>query len=182
MFEDRRCSVEEIAKATATAREWIQSQVKGPNKPNRPPLQPAQVTEAIVRCDAAWHKGKQIAGLGWTIDDTNGAFSFATTNLNVRSPLLAEGLAMRAATTKCKDLGISQVQCQSDSVSLIKVLKAEVSNAELYGIAADIFSLSSSFECISFLWIPRERNQVTDGLAKRVLADELAINAPTNSV
>ncbi|XP_022555967.2 homeobox-leucine zipper protein ATHB-15-like [Brassica napus] len=40
----------------------------------------------------------------------------------------------------------------------------------MYGIAADILSLSSSFDCITFCWISSERNLVADRLAKHVLS------------
>lgn len=93
---------------------------------------------------------------------------------------MAEGLALREAITKCKELGISKARCESDSSTLIKALNSESSAAELYGIVADIIELSSSFDFISFVWIPRERNVVADALAKRALAGELAIMAPTN--
>lgn len=87
---------------------------------------------------------------------------------------------MREAVLKCKELGISKVRCESDSTTLIKSLNSETSSAELYGVVADIIELAASFNCISFVWIPRERNVIADSLAKHSLLDELAIMAPPN--
>lgn len=106
--------------------------------------------------------------------------TFATPAYHVRSPLQAEGLAMREAILKCKEIGVPRVRCESDSATLIKVLKSEATNAELYGVVADILSLSSSFDCITFCWISRERNLVADRLAKQVMSVELGVIAPPN--
>lgn len=137
---------------------------------------------ALVRSDAAWNEDKQLAGLGWTVDDENQSTSFAVSAHHVRSPLLAEGLAMREAVAKCKELGITNLQCESDSSTLIKSLNEETSNAELYGVIADIIDLASSFNFISFVWIPWKKNVVADDLAKRRPCVELAIMTPTNIV
>lgn len=182
LFEERRCSAEEvITQATIIAREWTQSQQKIEKKTHSLAPPPPQTQCAVLRTDAAWNENQKIAGLGWTLEKTDGSFSsFATPATHVHSPLLAEGLAMREAVLKCRDLGVARVRCESDSATLIKVLKSEASNAELYGVAADVISLSLSFECISFSWISRERNHVADSLAKQALSVELALNAPPN--
>ncbi|CAN6922281.1 unnamed protein product, partial [Brassica oleracea] len=83
---------------------------------------------------------------------------------------MAEGLALRRAILQCKEIGISKIRCESDSSTLIKSLNLETSAAELYGVVTDIIELASSFDSISFVWIPRERNVFADGLAKLVLS------------
>lgn len=135
----------------------------------------------VIRTDAAWHEGLQLAGLGWTIGDIEGSRTFTEPALNVGSPLMAEGLAVREAIMKCRNLGLSRIRCESDSELLIRVLNSETTNAELYGVSTDILELAFSFECISFNWIPRERNYVADGLAKQCLAVEQAIMVAPNS-
>lgn len=52
--------------------------------------------------------------------------------------------------------------------------------SRLYGILADLSSLASSFDVISFDWISRERNTVADNLAKQSLNVELAVMATLN--
>ncbi|KAF8116708.1 hypothetical protein N665_0015s0080 [Sinapis alba] len=74
---------------------------------------------------------------------------------HVRSPLMGDRLAMHEAILKCGGLGLSRARCESESASLIKILKDETSCEELYGIVSDISLLASSFNCISFLWIPQ---------------------------
>lgn len=182
VFNDHRCSSEDVrSKAIAAAREWNQCQQKpsaDPKRAARPLMLIAGA--ATVRSDAAWNEVNQIAGLGWTINDDGVCSSFSAPEHFVRSPLMAEGLALRRAILQCKEIGISKIRCESDSSTLIKSLNLETSAAELYGVVTDIIELASSFDSISFVWIPRERNVVADGLAKLVLSAELAIMAPTN--
>ncbi|CAN7036759.1 unnamed protein product, partial [Brassica oleracea var. botrytis] len=56
----------------------------------------------------------------------------------VMSPLMAEGLAMREAIKKSKELGIRQLRCESDSSQLIKALNSSTEPLEIYGIISDI--------------------------------------------
>ncbi|KAL0728552.1 hypothetical protein Bca4012_024645 [Brassica carinata] len=181
LFSDVRCSaIEVITKATVAAREWLHAQVKSDKQGRR--TQAPLLTDlcAIVQTDAAWNETHHLAGLGGTIEHGAGSDSFAMPASHVRSPLMAEGLAIREALLKCQELGISRIRCASDSATLIKILNLELQNSELYGVVSDIFSLANSFEIISFVWIPRERNAVADGLAKQSLSAELAINVPLN--
>lgn len=87
----------------------------------------------------------------------------------VSSALMAEGIAMREAVLYCAEAGMKKVKFESDSLQLIKVLNTGSPVTELYGVAADILSLGTSFEFVSFSWIPRERNSVADSLAKDAL-------------
>lgn len=80
----------------------------------------------------------------------------------------------------CSSRSIPRTRYESDSATLVKILNSKLQNSELYGIATDIFSLASYFELIFFVWIPRERNFVADGLAKYVLSVELTINVSPN--
>ncbi|CAF2358385.1 unnamed protein product, partial [Brassica napus] len=49
---------------------------------------------------------------------------FSSSTNFVMSPLMAEGLAMREAIRKSKELGIRRVRCESDSSQLIKALNS----------------------------------------------------------
>ncbi|XP_048590909.1 uncharacterized protein LOC125575828 [Brassica napus] len=183
VFEGKIITVEEtISRATACAREWIFSQFQlAATKqalPPRPPLHDC----VLVRTDAAWNENLKIAGLGWTTNREGRVSPFSTTAQHVESPLAAEGLAMREALLKCREIGLPKLRCESDSAILIKAINLRSPLVGLYGILADVYSIASSFESISFTWISRERNSVADGLAKNVLSSELAIMAATNSV
>lgn len=87
----------------------------------------------------------------------------------MNSPLVAEGLAMREAVKKCKELGIQQILFESDSAQLIKALNSPVEPQEIYGIIADIRIDCMNFVSASFVWIPRSKNSEADRLAKHAL-------------
>ncbi|KAL0710239.1 hypothetical protein Bca4012_017217 [Brassica carinata] len=90
----------------------------------------------------------------------------------VSSPLIAEGLALRSAIIKCKNLGFQKLQCESDSSQLTLLQKS------IYGIVADIITLAMLFVCISFAWIPRGNNKVADSLAKQALYEHSLVMNP----
>lgn len=93
---------------------------------------------------------------------------------------MAEALALREAILKCQELGLPRIKCESDSAILIKAINAKESLVGVYGVMTDIALLASSFESISFSWIPRELNIVADAIAKQSLSVELALMAPPN--
>ncbi|KAF3551099.1 hypothetical protein DY000_02005193 [Brassica cretica] len=110
-----------------------------------------------------------MAGIGWIIKQAECTQSFQNTSSFVTSPLMAEGLAMRDAIRKCKELGIWRFRCESDSTQLIKALNSKMEPPELYGIIADIRLDCTTFDSVSFIWIPRLRNVDADRLAKQAL-------------
>ncbi|CAN6866600.1 unnamed protein product [Brassica oleracea] len=59
---------------------------------------------------------------------------FSSSTNFVMSPLMAEGLAMREAIRKSKELGIRRLKCESDSSQLIKALNSSTEPLEIYGI------------------------------------------------
>lgn len=177
IFNDRWLTPADIVtKAVAAAREWEISQMKQQKKPQRNKRQaPLPDQCIIVRSEAAWKSDCLTAGLGWTITDNARTRSFSTTTPYVVSPLIAEGLALREAIWSCKQLGFTNICCESDSTLLVQAVNAVSIASELYGITADIFSLADFFNSISFRWISRESNSEADGLAKQCLTDERAI-------
>ena len=177
MFNDKGFSVRDvISVATSAAREWNQSQELTPTKKTLPkPRATPQEDCVVVRSDAAWNEANKVAGLGWIIRSRNRSSSFS------EPPLVAEGLALREAILRCRDLGLPRLRCESDCAQLIKALTSDQSFAELYGIVADIKSVSFSFDFISFSWISRESNREADDLAKKKLSSELVLMAATNS-
>ncbi|KAG2325398.1 hypothetical protein Bca4012_039894 [Brassica carinata] len=65
-----------------------------------------QLTPHIVQTDGAWNRGSQTAGIGYLISRNNEQWSQASVTSFVASPLIMEGLALRSAHIKCKDLGL----------------------------------------------------------------------------
>lgn len=133
---------------------------------------------AIVQSDGAWNEATQTAGLGALIASQQGRWTQASAAPFVASPLIAEGLALKAAIIKCKQLGLQKLRCEADSSQLVKAINGGNTIAELYGIVADIIHLSASFISISFTWIPRENNKTADSLAKHALFEYSAVLNP----
>ncbi|KAF2602312.1 hypothetical protein F2Q70_00027963 [Brassica cretica] len=98
----------------------------------------------------------------------------------VSSPLVAKGLALREAMTECVARDTKRLHCNTDSLILFNSLKSGTPIAELYGILADIFSLSSAFEHFSISWIRRTNNKEADALAKQALLNASVVPAPFN--
>lgn len=71
------------------------------------------------------------------------------------------------------------MRIESDSRNLINSINKGNATPELYGIVADILSLSSLFESVCFKWIPREENFAADLLAKQVLGVVEALMSST---
>lgn len=76
------------------------------------------------------------------------------------------GLALQESLQKCKDLGVKNLNMESDSKNLINNILNNKAIPELYGVVADILLLSSVFDYVSFKWISREDNSAADLLAK----------------
>ncbi|KAF3506611.1 hypothetical protein F2Q69_00002952 [Brassica cretica] len=77
---------------------------------------------------------------------------------------------LRSALRKCLEIGIENLNVESDSKILINSILDENSVRELYGVVADILCIARSFGFISFRWIPRsEKYTAADMLAKQIL-------------
>ncbi|KAF2540833.1 hypothetical protein F2Q68_00029855 [Brassica cretica] len=174
---------ETLSKAVACAREWATSQISLPRSARTPPSSVTNPMDcALIKTDAAWNERLNIAGLGWTIASQDKSSSFSSPAHHVSSPLVAEGLAVREAVLKCRELGLARIIIESDSAVLIKALQTKASLAGLYGILIDIISVTSSFDFVSFKWISRDNNVVADTLAKQILSFELGLIAPPTFV
>ncbi|KAL0853926.1 hypothetical protein Bca101_059078 [Brassica carinata] len=166
VFNDRRFSEAEVlTKAIVTAKEWLLAQTKE-EKPVRAIYREEKrhLQGQVVQTDAAWNASSNVAGLGWILKNPQGNLSFQATSQAVKSPLIAEGLALREAVKKYKELGFQQIQVQSDSAQLIKALN---SNAYRNCMA---LSLTSNQDEDS---LPEA---VSDLLGKRILF-EISVNA-----
>lgn len=65
---------------------------------------------------------------------------------------------------------------------MVKIVNSESGPPEFYGVISDIVSISSVFESVCFVWIPREKNSMADKLAKEALlcADLLVVGDALN--
>lgn len=171
-LQQQTFSVEEVVThAVAAAREWLNAQSNTPNRMVAPrSTRTVSPQDIVVQTDAAWKEDSRTAGLGWTIKYTGESLNFQSATGFVSSPLTAEGLAMREAIRKCKELGLRHIRIESDSAQLIKSLKSKKEPPEIYGIVSDIRIECNAFDSVYFVWIPRGRNSLADRLAKQALA------------
>ncbi|CAA7062300.1 unnamed protein product [Microthlaspi erraticum] len=186
IFENCRQSQEEtLTKALVAAREWqsAQHQIKrkeqNQSQAGRRDFSRGNLTRnrrgTTCKTDAAWRGDNKSAGFGWVFYNTmpdqreeliqqgEGATS------HIRSPVMAEGMAMLMAFTRARDIGINTITIASDLLQLIKAINKESSSKELHGILHDILDLSLVFDSISFVHVAREANRQADGLAKNAL-------------
>ncbi|KAL0787432.1 hypothetical protein Bca101_003678 [Brassica carinata] len=87
----------------------------------------------------------------------------------VRSPLVAEGLAVRMAMEHAIALQLKQVIFESDSAQLVAAIVEQSGISDLHGILADIYLLSLQFDSVSFRYVNRSSLCFEDNLAKQAL-------------
>lgn len=121
--------------------------------------------------------GGKSAGLGWTFTNREGSLRINASQIEeyVSSPLQAEVLAARAALMDAHDHGWQYLCLKSDSKELIQAIKTEEHSKEIYGIVKDINQLSTLFSFISFSFVSRSDNVLTDDLAKVALISILDV-------
>ncbi|KAH0933015.1 hypothetical protein HID58_010132 [Brassica napus] len=119
---------ESLSRAIRMAREWQEGQTK--ETQTRRTSQPKVIidTGTILRTDAAWNEESSRAGLGWILTQDAITSSLAIIAENVPSPLMAEGLALREALQKSRELGIKVLNVESDSKNLIASVTNNKSN------------------------------------------------------
>ena len=146
----------------------IQEQIVTPKVRSATKADVTTVSGAMLRSDAAWNETLSRAGLGWILTQNDVSTSFSRLENNVPSPLMAEGLALHETIQKSVELGVKNLQVESDSKILINSILNGNDVPELYGIVADILLCSVLFDSISFRWISREIFFVADLVAKHV--------------
>ncbi|XP_024009751.1 uncharacterized protein LOC112084866 [Eutrema salsugineum] len=174
IFSEITFSVEEVVqKAILNVKEWHK---ETPDKTKVAKLMvlestPDRLTETICHTDAAWREDVSMAGLGWTLSPQNDPRTrpFSQVELSVSSPLVAEGLALRAALRHALGENIISISVLSDSQSLIRAISSGSSISEIYSICEDIKILSACFDHITFKCIPRSLNLAADAAAKSTL-------------
>lgn len=154
IFREEQTSAQEVVTmATRLAREWTQAQQKPEHDKTRLTSTwegPRQ--ELICRSDAAWNKEGRQAGVAWEFlsNGKERIYSGSQTFSNVKSPLVAEGLALLTAMEAAILMDFKQISFESDSSRLMTAIKEGATVSDLHGILSDIASLSLSFNSVSF--------------------------------
>ncbi|KAF3492493.1 hypothetical protein DY000_02056014 [Brassica cretica] len=172
VFEGFLTSPEDtLSSAIVLAREWCANSKPGKalSCGKRYHEIPPTPGATVIRSDAAWCSSTRKAGLGWCLNIQPQTRSFQKSLEFVSTPLMAEGLALREAVITCRRLELKSLRFESDSAQLIKSLIQSPPTPELHSIVADVLAFCDKFESVSFVWIPRLKNMVADGLAKEAL-------------
>ncbi|XP_013745364.2 uncharacterized protein LOC106447969 [Brassica napus] len=180
IFQNKDASPKEtMLRAIVVAREWLNEQIAVYHTTRKA----AGVTTNFegylkIQTDAAWRMDRSVAGLAWTVHNEEGPRSFASQCYYVASPLIAEALALREAITMCFSLNRRRLHFESDSRQLIQAVNGGHPPPEIYGLVADILVLSSLLDAVYFSWIPRDKNNISDSVAKNALLSAVAVMNP----
>lgn len=169
---------ETLSQAIKLAREWQMAQRDTESKTsNRAPPTDQLPGSDVISCqsDAAWDESSKHVGLGWIFFNRSSDLSHKESKAaeHIRSPLLAEGLALLEALNHALTLGFTKLSVASDSKQLIEAIKSETHQKELHVILHDILAISTSFIEISFRFISREKNREADALANCALRNSI---------
>ena len=83
---------------------------------------------------------------------------------------MAEALAIRSVVMYDASSNVKSLMIMSDSQSLVKLLKRESLIPVLFGILFNIYQFSSSFDVVSFWYVPRLSNVMADSVVKLALS------------
>ncbi|KAF3524903.1 hypothetical protein F2Q69_00048262 [Brassica cretica] len=127
--------------------------------------------DMVCRSDAAWNSEKRCTGVAWEFlrNGNERVSSGSLTFTNVKSPLVAEGLALLSAMEDAVSWDFRQISFESDSSRLMKAVKEGSNVLDLHGILCDIYALSMAFDVVSFYWVSRNSVSHVDRIAKYVL-------------
>ncbi|CAH8276884.1 unnamed protein product [Arabidopsis lyrata] len=178
IFKDKQSSPREtLSQAIALAREWNYAQTHPPTQnqklstPGTKPTSPTDSETTVCHTDSAWNANQKVAGFGWVFSNCREDFLREGSECltNIRSPLLAEAIAIHQALLHAYEMGITNLSITSDSKQLIEAILSETPHKDLHGILHDILILSSTFQKIRFSFVSRNVNRQSDALAKRSL-------------
>ena len=183
IFEDKTLNPKEaMLRGLVSAREWIQAQgtitQKSRALPQGTRLRGEAGTDNSSTCnsDASWNVTTRRAGLAWIIATPTSTQTHdgSLCTENVKSPLMAEALALQSGLLAVASLDITSIRVYSDCQTLIRAIQNKLQIKEIFGIVSDIMQISSAFESISFSFVPRSENQKADCLAKRALISSVS--------
>lgn len=131
--------------------------------------------------DASWDQATGNCGLGWLLWDSGNSIAESSSShrLFVSSALVAEALAVKAAVATAVSHYVSSLTINSDSKTLVMLLKTQGQDVNLRGVLHDIYVLARSLTTISYHFVPRVMNSQADTIAKTALS---IIASPTSIV
>ncbi|KAF5184830.1 Ethylene responsive transcription factor 1b [Thalictrum thalictroides] len=130
---------------------------------------PAIYPYCTLNTDGSSFGNTGITGFGAVLRSANGKFiSAATDGLPQGTSFLAEAMGVRMGLMMEKDCGVTHVQLQVDSTSLLPGILNDGKEATWIArhIFSDVNSLISTFICFNVISIFRKGNFFADALAK----------------
>ncbi|CAL9247719.1 unnamed protein product [Arabidopsis halleri] len=182
MFEDRSFSVQDVVlKSIKEAKEWTLAQSAIPKPTAKIPgpcfrSAPPEAHKCFV--DAAWSASTGVSGLGWAFFDPQGnaPLNFSASRRFVSSALSAEAFALRSALLSWQSNQpnsaasiAARLEIHSDSQVLISTIHSKANSKELKAILHDISCIYNDLAPVSFHFVSRQNNVLSDSLAKSAL-------------
>jgi len=130
------------------------------------------MSKLIIYTDGGARGNPGPAGIGVIIyNEARQPLAKISRFLGVATNNQAEYRAVIAALEKAKELGARELNFYLDSELVVKQLNREykVKNKDLAPLFLTIYNLTLSFKKITYTHIPRERNEVADGLANEAM-------------
>jgi ribonuclease HI len=136
------------------------------------PLWSEPVTELVINCDGGSRGNPGPAAFGVSIQRPDGTeIEGIGETIGVATNNVAEYSAVVVGLRRCKAMGARVVHVRSDSQLLIEQLKGnyKVKNATLKELHAEVRSIMTGFDRVSFEHVRREQNIRADELVNIAL-------------
>ncbi|KAF3514135.1 hypothetical protein F2Q69_00004338 [Brassica cretica] len=173
IFREKVFSEQEvITKALVAAKEWEAAQIQPKaTKTGRVKRMEEQRLDIVCKSDAAWNAEKMAAGAAWFFITQSGGQVRSDSEIftHVKSPLVAEGLAMLTAMEHALLWDYKQISFESDSKILVTAIQEGSNISDLHGILSNNRTLSECFSSVSFHWVNRSSVMAADMVAKQTL-------------
>lgn len=129
---------------------------------------------ALLYTDGACSGNPGPAGAGFVIVDATGAtLAEGCVPIGQGTNNIAEYQAVISGLEKAAELGLRKVTVRSDSELMCKQMWGQyrVKNPVLMKMHVQVRELVRGFDEVTFVHVPREHNEVADGLARQASAE-----------
>lgn len=132
--------------------------------------------DLVIYSDGGSRGNPGQSACGFIIEDSNGVMlAKGGEYLGITTNNQAEYQGVKIALEKAVKISGENILFRADSLLVINQLKGiyKVKNKELWPIHKSIKSLLKNFKEVRFEHVPREQNQIADGLVNKVLDERI---------